>query len=58
MLRKAFEQTLRDPEVLAETKKINLDLDYILGPQAQEMIAKMVATPKRVVDRAREIYAE
>ena len=49
---------MMDPEALAEAKKINLDLDYIEGPQAQEMIAKMVATPKQIVDRAREIFAE
>lgn len=57
-LRRAFSATMMDPEALAEAKKINLDLDYIEGPQAQEMIAKMVATPKQIVDRAREIFAE
>lgn len=57
-LRQAFSRTVRDPEAVAEAQKINLDLDFIEGARAQEMIAKMVATPKRVVDRAREIFAE
>jgi tripartite-type tricarboxylate transporter receptor subunit TctC len=58
LLRTAFSATMKDPEVRAEAKRINLDLEYIEGPQAQEMIAKMVATPKHIVDRAREIYEE
>jgi tripartite-type tricarboxylate transporter receptor subunit TctC len=57
-LRAAFTATLKDPEAIADAKRIKLDLDYIEGAQAQDMIARMVATPKHVVDRAREIYAD
>lgn len=57
-LRKAFAATVRDAEALGEAAKMKIDIDPILGPQAQDMIAKMVATPKPVVQRARQIFAE
>ena len=58
VLRAAFVATLKDPDALADAKRINLDLDYIDGALAQDMIAKMVATPGPIVERAREIYAD
>lgn len=58
MLRTAFERTVRDPDALEEAAKMKIDIDPIFGPEAQDMIARMVATPKPIVQRARQIFAE
>jgi tripartite-type tricarboxylate transporter receptor subunit TctC len=53
-LRKAFLDTLRDPELLADGRKLGLDLDPISGEELQAIAAKMYATPPDVVERARQ----
>jgi tripartite-type tricarboxylate transporter receptor subunit TctC len=53
-LRKAFMDTLRDPNLLAEGQKLGLDLDPISGEDLQTMAAKMYATPPDVVERAKQ----
>jgi tripartite-type tricarboxylate transporter receptor subunit TctC len=53
-LRKAFMDTLRDPELLAEGQKAGLDLDPISGEELQSIAAKMYATPADVVERAKQ----
>jgi tripartite-type tricarboxylate transporter receptor subunit TctC len=56
-LRKAFLDTLHDPELLAEGQKLGLDLDPISGEELQTIAAKMYATPPDVVERARQAVA-
>jgi tripartite-type tricarboxylate transporter receptor subunit TctC len=53
-LRKAFMQTMHDPEVAAEAKKMKLDIDATSGEQVQAEVAKAFAMPKAVVARARK----
>jgi tripartite-type tricarboxylate transporter receptor subunit TctC len=53
-LRKAFLDTLRDPELKAEGEKLGLDLDPISGEELQTLAAKIYATPPDVVERARQ----
>jgi hypothetical protein len=53
-LRKAFLDTLRDPELLADGRKLGLDLDPISGEELQAIAAKIYATPPDVVERARQ----
>jgi tripartite-type tricarboxylate transporter receptor subunit TctC len=55
-LREAFDAVLRDPEALAEAKNTGLDLDVISGKEAAEMIARVLASPRNVIERARELY--
>jgi tripartite-type tricarboxylate transporter receptor subunit TctC len=53
-LRKAFMDTLRDPELRAEGEKIGLDLDPISGEELQKIAQKIYATPPDVVERAKQ----
>ena len=52
-LRKAFMATMTDPELVAEAKRINLDIAPIPGEELQTLIAKLYATPQDVVDKAK-----
>jgi hypothetical protein len=52
-LRKAFMDTVQDPELVAEIAKRNLKLEPLSGEEVQKMVAAWVATPKELVDQAR-----
>jgi tripartite-type tricarboxylate transporter receptor subunit TctC len=53
-LRRAFDATMKDPEFLADAKKLSMEIDPITGEQAQELIAKVLNTPQPVADRVRK----
>jgi tripartite-type tricarboxylate transporter receptor subunit TctC len=48
----AFDKMLKDPEFLAEIKKLNLDLNPISGAAIDKMLKELYATPKNVLERA------
>ena len=54
-LRKAFIETLADPEFLVEAKKLKVNVDPIPGEKLQEMVGHVLDFPERLVPRAREI---
>lgn len=57
-LRKAFDATMKDPDFLAEAEKFKLDIDPLNGKQVSELVAHVLATPKDVVARVRDIFAK
>ena len=57
-LRKAFNDTMKDPDFLAEAEKLKLDIDPLNGKQVSELVAQVLATPKDVVERVRDIFAK
>ena len=44
-LRKAFEDTFKDPQFLADVKKSNLEFDPRTGAQVQAIVEKLFAAP-------------
>ncbi len=54
-LRKAFMETMKDPEFLAMTAKAKMDIDPIDGEEAAKIVTQIVTTPAKVVDLARVI---
>ena len=55
ILRSAFEATMRDREFLADAQKTRIDINPLNGAALQDLVAKIYATPKSVVERAKEI---
>jgi tripartite-type tricarboxylate transporter receptor subunit TctC len=53
ILRKAFDDTMKDPQFLAEAEKVRIDIEPLPGAKVQEVIMKLFATPKEIVERAR-----
>jgi hypothetical protein len=45
---------LADPALLAEAKKMKLDVEAISGDDMQAMVGQWFAMPKRIVDRAKQ----
>jgi tripartite-type tricarboxylate transporter receptor subunit TctC len=56
-LRKAFMDTMSDPELVAEAKRINLDVGPISGEELQAQVAKLYATPADLVEKAKAAVA-
>jgi len=53
-LRKAFVDTFRDPEIVAEAGKMKLDVDALSGEEVQAEVAKAYAMPPHIIERARQ----
>lgn len=55
VLRKAFDDTMKDKDFLAEMQKSNLEINPIPGKDVQELIARLFKTPPAVLERAKAI---
>ena len=55
VLRKAFDDTMRDPAFLAEMEKANLEINPVPGHEVEALITRLFATPPAVVERAKQI---
>jgi tripartite-type tricarboxylate transporter receptor subunit TctC len=54
-LRKAFMDTFRDKEIVAEAAKMKLDVDALSGEAVQAEVTKAYAMPPNIVERARQV---
>lgn len=52
-LQKAFMDTMNDPKLLAEAKKINLDLRPVPGPKVAAFVKQVYSAPKELVEKAK-----
>jgi len=50
----AFDATMKDPEFLADAKKLNIDVNPVGAKALNELLAELYATPKDVVKKAGE----
>jgi len=53
VLRSAFSATMKDPEFLAEAKALGFEVDPVLGEKMQQIVEKVLATPKDVAAKAK-----
>jgi len=58
ILRKAFDLAMKDPDLLADAEKARIDILPAGGERVQQGVAKIYATPKEIVERAREAIRE
>jgi len=56
-LRQAFMATLRDPATLDDARRLRLQIDPTSGAEVQALIAKVFATPPRIVERLKRAIA-
>jgi tripartite-type tricarboxylate transporter receptor subunit TctC len=57
LLRRAFDETMRDPAFVADAAKLQLDVDPMSGEQVQALVGELARTPADVVARVRGILA-
>ena len=54
LLRAAFMATMKDPEFLADTQKIKLDINPRGGDEVSALIQKVYSAPKEVIERMKQ----
>jgi tripartite-type tricarboxylate transporter receptor subunit TctC len=54
ILRKALADAVKDPALLAEVKKLRMDIGFVPGEQEEKVIREVLATPKSVIANAQE----
>jgi tripartite-type tricarboxylate transporter receptor subunit TctC len=54
-LRAAFDATMKDPDFLTEAKAMNFDVDPVTGEAMQNVITKIMATPKDLAAKAKHL---
>ena len=57
-LRDAFEATIRDPAFIEAARAARVEINPIRGTALQATVAKVLATPKDLAERGRQIIAE
>jgi tripartite-type tricarboxylate transporter receptor subunit TctC len=55
ILRAAFRRALEDPDLRSEADRLRLAINPIFGAEAEEIIARLYATPAAIVERTRAI---
>jgi tripartite-type tricarboxylate transporter receptor subunit TctC len=54
ILRTAFDATMRDKQFLEDAEKLRVDIAPLSGAEVQQVVEKLYAAPKDVVERARK----
>jgi tripartite-type tricarboxylate transporter receptor subunit TctC len=51
----AYSATMKDPEFIAEARKLNIEIDPLVGEDLQALARRAIATPAAVVDRMKKL---
>jgi len=54
ILRKAFDDTMADPQFVADAAKTGIDVSPLKGAELQERVQKLYGAPKSIIERAKE----
>jgi tripartite-type tricarboxylate transporter receptor subunit TctC len=57
-MRKAFDETLKDPAFLADAEKSRLEVEPVTGAEMEKMIKAAYETPKPLVEQAAKFKGE
>jgi len=57
-LRAAFDATMKDPEFLAEARKLNLDINPLPGAAITSLLTELYAMPRSVIEKAAQAVAK
>jgi tripartite-type tricarboxylate transporter receptor subunit TctC len=53
-IRQAFEDTLHDPEFLADAKKAKLEINLVTGAEIQDLLSEIFSAPREIAKKATE----
>jgi tripartite-type tricarboxylate transporter receptor subunit TctC len=57
-LRRAFDETMKDPEFLAEAKERQLEVNPMSGPAIDKLVGELYQTPPDVIAATKKVIAE
>ena len=55
-LRRAFDATMKDPELLADAQRINVGVSPLSGEELQRLVAEASELPPALLDKVRAAY--
>lgn len=55
-LRRAFDQTLRDPGLIADAEKQRIDVSPMTGEETERLVRALIASPQPVKDKVRAAF--
>jgi tripartite-type tricarboxylate transporter receptor subunit TctC len=58
ILRTAFEQVTKDPELLAEAKKLRVEVTPMKGEELQKMAKEVMSQPPEVVEQIKKLFVQ
>ena len=58
ILRRAFDATMKDPAFIAEGGQLQADIEPRQGAEVQNLLARVYATPKPVIERLKKLLAQ
>jgi tripartite-type tricarboxylate transporter receptor subunit TctC len=56
-LRRAFDETMKDPEFLADAQRIKITVNPLSGEELQKLVAEVSALPPALLEKVRAVYA-
>jgi tripartite-type tricarboxylate transporter receptor subunit TctC len=54
-LRRAFDQTMKDPDFVAEAEKLQMEIEPLTAAEIDALLARAYATPKPIVEQAAKL---
>ena len=58
LLREAYAKAMRDPGLIEEAKKSQMDMEYTSGEELQALMKDLMNQPREAVDRVKKILAD
>lgn len=55
ILRDAYNQSLRDPDLVAEVNRSKLDMESSTGEEIQSLYKELMTQPREVIERVKKI---
>ena len=56
-LRKAFMETMKDPDFIADAEKSQLEVNPVAGEELQKLVAEIYKTPPEIAKQAAQLLA-
>jgi tripartite-type tricarboxylate transporter receptor subunit TctC len=58
MMREAYAKAMRDPGLIDEAKKGQMDMEYTSGEELQTLMKELMSQPREVIERVKKILAD
>jgi hypothetical protein len=55
LLRRAYDDTMKDPNFLADADKLKLEIDPLTGEQVQDIVSRVLGTPKPLINQIQAV---
>ena len=58
VIRRAFDATMKDPELLAEAEKMGAELAPMTGEEVQEVVEEVLSAPPEIAEQAKQVISD